>query len=82
MRISRSALAVAAVSAGLTAMLGTGAATVAQASVPAATGSPTVGLTHVPGQQVTAQVPGIPQNNGGDQDADNNGGPDDGDGPI
>jgi hypothetical protein len=27
-------------------------------------------------------VPGIPQNNGGDQDGDNNGGPSDGDGNI
>jgi hypothetical protein len=28
------------------------------------------------------QPPGIPQGNGGDHDADNNGGPDDGDGGI
>jgi hypothetical protein len=29
-----------------------------------------------------AKVGGIPQNNGGDQDADNNGGPSDGDGNV
>jgi hypothetical protein len=28
------------------------------------------------------QAPGVPQNNGGDGDADNNGGPDDGDGGV
>jgi hypothetical protein len=32
--------------------------------------------------QVTQSDPGVPQQNGGDADPDNNGGPDDGDGGI
>jgi hypothetical protein len=34
------------------------------------------------GSNAMASDPGIPQNNGGDHDADNNGGPSDGDGSI
>ena len=34
------------------------------------------------GASAMASAPGIPQNNGGDHDADNNGGPSDGDGSI
>ncbi|HKB30055.1 MAG TPA: hypothetical protein VKD26_04390 [Streptosporangiaceae bacterium] len=49
----------------------TPAATTPAATTPAATPSPT-----------TTKSSGIPQGNGGDQDADNNGGPSDGDGNI
>jgi hypothetical protein len=34
------------------------------------------------GSALAAETSGIPQNNGGDQDADNNGGPSDGDGNL
>jgi hypothetical protein len=52
--------------------------------------SPSVGkgapatTTAAPAKAPTASSPraGTPQHNGGDQDADNNGGPDDGDGTI
>jgi hypothetical protein len=49
----------------------TPAATTPAATTPAATPSP-----------ATTKSSGIPQGNGGDQDADNNGGPSDGDGNI
>jgi len=49
------------------------------APAPAATPAPT--STPAPTKPPSASN-GIPQNNGGDQDSDNNGGPDDGDGGI
>ena len=39
-------------------------------------------MTASGGSNAMASAPGIPQNDGGDHDADNNGGPSDGDGSI
>jgi hypothetical protein len=52
---------------------------------PAAAGSstPPASTATAPANQAgTSATAGIPQHNGGDQDADNNGGPSDGDGNI
>ena len=59
---------------------GSGAHTAGNATVaakPATTSAPAA-----PKPATTSAPAGIPQNNGGDQDADNNGGPSDGDGNI
>jgi hypothetical protein len=48
----------------------------------AATHSTTPAAQHQTQAQGTPTTSGIPQGNGGDQDADNNGGPSDGDGNI
>jgi predicted lipoprotein with Yx(FWY)xxD motif len=56
-----------------------------QVSPPAATATPTPRATPTPTPRATpTPTPSnsIPQNNGGDGDADNNGGPDDGDGGV
>ena len=58
---------------------------VSQPASPAATPTPTPSATPTPTPSATpTPTPsnGIPQNNGGDGDADNNGGPDDGDGGV
>jgi predicted lipoprotein with Yx(FWY)xxD motif len=53
-------------------------------AAPAATPAPKTATQPPAAKPKKPQAPsnGIPQNNGGDQDADNNGGPDDGDGGI
>jgi hypothetical protein len=49
----------------------------------AASGAPgTSSGTHTQAPAASSSTAGIPQNNGGDQDSDNNGGPSDGDGAI
>jgi hypothetical protein len=53
------------------------------AAPPAATAPATSTPANPPASaKATKPVPGIPQQNGGDADPDNNGGPDDGDGAI
>jgi hypothetical protein len=59
---------------------GYGAHAATSAPVPA---MPAASSATVPAKPATSNATaGIPQNNGGDQDADNNGGPSDGDGNI
>ena len=61
-----------------------GAANRAPAPAPAAPPAPAPAPAAPPAPQASPppQDPGVPQNNGGDHDADNNGGPDDGDGGV
>jgi hypothetical protein len=59
---------------------GAKATTPTEAAPSAAAATPAAPAAGAPAQESSAS--GIPQNNGGDQDADNNGGPSDGDGNL